>query len=318
MAFFDFIRNMFSKKGDKHYLSGFRQTSKKINERLDFLKRGYSTFNDAFLEELMVALIQSDIGVSTSQKIIDILKTKVKNRNTPYEEVVGLLYESMAELYGDAAYEIKEGYPTVIFLVGVNGSGKTTSAAKLAAKYKEEGHQVLLVAADTFRAGAIEQLSTWAKRLKVECYEGKENSDPSSVIVDGLRYGKENGFDLILCDTAGRLQNKTNLMNELSKMKRVAAREVEGAPHAVWLVIDATTGQNGLSQANIFMEATDVSGIILTKMDGTAKGGIILAIKDQIQVPVVYVGCGEKVDDLREFDLDSYIYSIAEGVRNGA
>ena len=315
MGFFDFIKNaFFKKKGSQYYLSGFRQTSRSINERLNFLRKGYSVLNDKFLEELMVTLIQSDIGVSTSQKIIDILRKKATNKNISYDEVKTLLYESMGELYGDASFSIKEGHPQVIFLVGVNGSGKTTSAAKLAAKYKEEGKSVLLVAADTFRAGAIEQLAKWAKKLRIPCLEGKENGDPSSVIVDGLRYAKENDIDIVLCDTAGRLQNKTNLMNELAKMKRVAGREIEGAPHAVWLVIDATTGQNGLSQASVFMDATDVSGIILTKMDGTAKGGVILAIKDQLQVPVVYVGCGESVEALREFDLDSYLYSIAEGV----
>ncbi|MBR2685666.1 MAG: signal recognition particle-docking protein FtsY [Erysipelotrichaceae bacterium] len=315
MGFFDFIKNAFFKrKSSKYYLSGFRQTSRSFNEKLNFLKKGYTVLNDAFLEELMITLIQSDIGVSTSQKIVDTLRKKATSRNISYDDVKALLYESMTEVYGDATYTIKEGSPTVIFLVGVNGSGKTTSAAKLAAKYTEEGKKVLLVAADTFRAGAIEQLAKWAKKLRIECLEGKENSDPSSVIVDGLRYAKEHGFDLVLCDTAGRLQNKTNLMNELSKMKRVAGREIPGAPHAVWLVIDATTGQNGLSQASVFMEATDVSGIILTKMDGTAKGGVILAIKDQLKVPVVYVGCGESVEALREFELDSYIYSIAEGI----
>ena len=283
---------------------------------LDYLKNGYSSVNDAFLEELMAVLIQSDIGISTSQKIVDILRKKVTDKKISYDEVIELLYESMRDVYGDPSWSIAEGNPQVIFLVGVNGSGKTTSAAKLAAKYSEEGHKVLLVAADTFRAGAVDQLKKWGIKLGIRCYCGKENADPASVIVDGLRLGKEEGFDMIICDTAGRLQNKANLMKELSKMRRVAQREIPGSPHACWLVIDATTGQNGLSQAKEFMEATDVSGIILTKMDGTAKGGVVLAIKDQIEVPVVFVGCGEKVDDLRSFDLDSYIYSIAEGVRH--
>ena len=202
----------------------------------------------------------------------------------------------------------------MIFLEGVNGSGKTTTAAKLTAKYQAEGKKVALVAADTFRAGAINQLDTWAERLNVPCIKGRENGDPSAAIVDGCRYAKENNIDVLLCDTAGRLQNKAGLMAELGKMNRVAGREIPGAPHNTWLVLDATTGQNGLRQAELFDAATDLSGIILTKMDGTAKGGIVIGIKQKLHLPVLFIGLGEKKEDLRPFDLDSYLYSISQGL----
>ena len=193
-------------------------------------------------------------------------------------------------------------------------SSKTTSCAKLAKRYTEEGKTVAVVAADTFRAGAIDQLKTWAERLNVPCIAGKEGADPSSVLVEGCRYAKDHQIDVLLCDTAGRLQNKVNLMKELSKMRKVVSREIEGAPHHVWLVMDSTTGQNGISQAKLFKEATEVTGMILTKMDGTAKGGIVLAIKHALSIPVYFIGLGEKADDLRPFDLDSYLYSMTEGL----
>lgn len=320
MGFFEKIKNAFSRKSDKqHYLSGFKQTSRSIHDKLSVLSNNYTIADDAFLEALMIVLIQSDIGVKTSQKIVTILKKKIKNKKIPFEEVLQLLYESMAELYGDSTYNLKkQDGTTVIFLVGINGSGKTTTAAKLANMFKEQGLSVALTAADTFRAGAIEQLKRWADRLELPCVMGRENGDPAAAIVDGCRYAKEHQIDILLCDTAGRLQNKTNLMNELKKMTKVAGKEIENAPHAVWLVLDSTTGQNGLSQAEVFLQSTPVDGIILTKMDGTSKGGIILAIKDQLQLPVVYVGCGETLDALREFDLNSYIYSIAEGMTDAA
>ena len=182
--------------------------------------------------------------------------------------------------------------------------------------FLDQGKSVAFTAADTFRAGAIDQLAKWGERLGVPCIKGIENGDPSAAIVDGCRYAIENNIDILLCDTAGRLQNKANLMNELSKMNRVAAKEIPGAPHNTWLVLDATTGQNGLSQAQIFAEATNLSGIILTKMDGTAKGGIVIAIKHKLHIPVYYLGLGEQPKDLRPFDLDAYLYSISEGLEN--
>ena len=212
----------------------------------------------------------------------------------------------------DINLEIKKG--ETVALIGVNGSGKTTTSAKLIQYYKEQGKKVAVAAADTFRAGAIDQIDTWATRLGVHCVKGKMNQDPSSVLVDACRYAKENDIDILICDTAGRLQNKTNLMNELSKMHRVVQREIEGAPQEVWLVLDATTGQNGISQAKVFLEATDVTGIVLTKMDGTAKGGVVLAIRDLLHLPVRFLGLGEKPADLRPFDINAFLMGITKGM----
>ena len=197
-------------------------------------------------------------------------------------------------------------------MVGVNGSGKTSTCAKLAKRYKDQGKKVAFAAADTFRAGAREQLEEWARRLDIDIVTGKDNQDPSSVLVDACRFAKEHDIDILLCDTAGRLQNKINLMAELAKMHRVLEREIPGAPHNTWLVLDANTGQNGMSQAALFNEVTDLDGIILTKMDGTSKGGIVIAIKDVIGVPVRFITFGEGVDDLKDFDLDLYLYSIIQ------
>jgi len=318
MGFITNIRNKFFNNKDKqHYLSGFKETSRSFNEKMRLLAEGFTECNKAFYEALMIILIQSDVGVNTSELIVNNLKSKIKDKKTPFDDVVENLYESMAEVYGKQGNEFNYDFkPTVIFVVGVNGSGKTTSIAKLAYYFKQQGKKVAVVAADTFRAGAIDQLAKWAERLDIACILGKQQRDPAAVIVDGCRYANENDIDILLCDTAGRLQNKTNLMNELAKMIKVAKREIEDAPHHVWLTIDASTGQNGLSQARIFTEVTNVSGIILTKMDGTAKGGIILSIKNELNIPVSFVGFGEKVDDLKEFELDSYIYSIANGIKD--
>ncbi len=227
-------------------------------------------------------------------------------------EIMKEIYEE----YEDVPIQWNENGTTVFFLEGVNGSGKTTTAAKLANMWVNQGKKVAFVAADTFRAGAIDQLVKWGERLNCPVIKGRENGDPSAAIVDGCRFSNEKGADILICDTAGRLQNKVNLMKELEKMNRVASREIEGAPHNTWLVLDATTGQNGLAQAEIFAQSTKLSGIILTKMDGTAKGGIVLAIKHKLHVPVLFLGLGEQPDDLRPFDLDSYLYSISEGLNH--
>ena len=195
-------------------------------------------------------------------------------------------------------------------MVGVNGSGKTSTCAKLAKMYKDQGKKVCLAAGDTFRAGAIEQLREWANRLDVDFVAGKEFEDPSSVLVNACRYAKENDIDILLCDTAGRLQTKVNLMAELAKMRRVVGKEIPGAPHNVWMVLDANTGQNGMSQATLFNEVTDLTGIILTKMDGTSKGGIVIAIKNVLGIPVRFITLGETADDIKPFDFDLYLYSI--------
>lgn len=321
MSFFDTLKEKFSKKKDgDRYLSGFNKTSDTMGKKLNKMAFGFNGVTEDFLEELMIVLLESDVGIQTAEKICDQLKSTVDQyRYVTFKDVMGFLMEIMQNIYlesPDASIIMNENGPTVILMVGVNGSGKTTTCAKLTKLYQSQGKKVGVVAADTFRAGAIEQLARWADKLGVPCIKGRENGDPSSVLVDGCRYAKEHGLDILLCDTAGRLQNKVNLMSELAKMRKVIGREIEGAPHDVWLVLDSTTGQNGLSQAKIFQEVTDVTGIILTKMDGTAKGGIVLAIKDVLHIPVYYLGLGEKEDDLKPFDLDLYLYSISEGIRD--
>lgn len=323
MSFFNKLKEQFSRKEDNDkYLSGFTKTKESFTQKLSRFAFGFKGVTDEFLEELMISLLESDVGVETADRICEMLKEKMKKVNDPsYQQVIDTLVESMMQLYQEEADQpmvFNDSGCTVILLVGVNGSGKTTTCAKLAKKYRDEGKNVAVVAADTFRAGAIDQLKRWADKLEVPCIVGKVNGDPSSVLVDGCRYAKEHEVDVLLCDTAGRLQNKANLMNELAKMRRVIAREIMGAPHNVWLVLDSTTGQNGLSQARLFQEATDVSGLILTKMDGTAKGGIVLAIKDTLRLPVMFIGLGEKEDDLRPFDLESYLFSITEGIQHDA
>ena len=242
----------------------------------------------------------------------------LQNVDTPSEIneiLVDKMFVSYASTGDDIVTEIqfKDNGPTVLLVVGVNGVGKTTTIAKLAHRYIKKGKKVLLVAGDTFRAGATEQLTVWANRLGCDIVVGKENQDPASVCYDGMVKGKRDNVDLIICDTAGRLQNKVNLMNELAKMKRVISKEVEGAPHDVFLIIDATTGQNGVLQAKAFKECTTLSGVVITKMDGTSKGGIILSIRDELGVPVRFIGLGEKMEDLEEFDLDQYLYGLCVG-----
>ena len=282
------------------------------------MKHEFTGINDSFLEDLTVVLLESDVGIETADLICEKLKEKAEEYpSLSFDWAMSFLLEIMKEIYeevDDKPIVYNETGTTVILLEGVNGSGKTTTAAKLASMYLKQGKSVAFVAADTFRAGAIEQLAKWSEKLGITCIKGRENGDPSAAIVDGCRYAKENNIDILICDTAGRLQNKQGLMAELEKMNRVSAKEIPGAPHNTWLVLDATTGQNGLSQAKIFNEATNLSGIILTKMDGTAKGGIVLPIKHVLQLPVLFVGLGEHPEDLRPFDLDSYLYSISEGL----
>ncbi|MCI6271839.1 MAG: signal recognition particle-docking protein FtsY [Erysipelotrichaceae bacterium] len=321
MGFLDKLKEKFRKK-EYHavYLSGFKKTQETFGGKLDKLSYKYKGVNDEFLEELTIVLLESDVGIETADLICERLKTLAKDYPViSFDWAMNFVIETMGEIYNET--ENKEivynsNGTTVILIVGVNGSGKTTSIAKLIKYYKNQNKKVAVVAADTFRAGAIEQLDAWAKKLDVHCVKGKENSDPSSVLVDGCRYAKENDIDILLCDTAGRLQNKISLMNELAKMHKVIGREIENAPHNVWLVLDGTTGQNGLSQALIFDEATNLTGIILTKMDGTAKGGIVIAIKHKLKIPVYFIGLGEKMDDLKPFDLESYLYSISMGLKN--
>ncbi len=319
--FLDKIKEVFKKKDDQAiYLSGFKKSSESFGQKLEGLSYKYNGINDEFLEELTIVLLESDIGIETADLICDRLKDMAKDYpSISFKWAMNFVIEIMSEIYNetpDEEIKYNQNGPTVMLIVGVNGSGKTTSIAKLIQFYKNQGKKVAVVAADTFRAGAIEQLATWAERLDVHCIKGKENGDPSAVLVDGCRYANENNIDILLCDTAGRLQNKISLMNELSKMHKVIGREIENAPHNVWLVLDGTTGQNGLSQAMIFDDATNLTGIILTKMDGTAKGGIVIAIKNKLKIPVYFIGLGEKPEDLRPFDLNSYLYSVSSGLEN--
>lgn len=321
MGIFSKLKHAFGSKDDgDRYLSGLNKSKKTFSERIRKLALGFRGVNEEFLEDLMVVLLEADIGIKTAQKIVDAVESAALDQHLKtFEEISECLVEQMANLYNakeDRPFTYSEEGPTVILMVGVNGSGKTTTTAKLAKRFGEDGKSVVLAAADTFRAGAVDQLARWAERLSLPCIKGRENGDPSAVLVDACRYAKEHKIDVLIGDTAGRLQNKANLMKELSKMKRVIEKEIPEAPHEVWLVIDATTGQNGISQAQIFMETTDVSGIILTKLDGTAKGGIVIAIRDMLGLPVKYIGLGETLDDLRPFDIDSYLYGLCEGILN--
>ena len=307
-----FSKNKTVDKGK--YLNGFAKTKNSLGKKLRFVTENNSKNKEDFMEQLMITLIEADVGYKTSQLICDKFFNTCQNYNhLNSNDIMNFLGQTFKEIYkneNDSEIIENENGPTVILMVGINGSGKTTTCSKLANKYLNEGKKVAFVAADTFRAGAIEQLKKWAEQLNIPCIAGKEGQDPSSVLVDGCRYGKENNIDILLCDTAGRLQNKVNLMAELEKMSRVVSKEIEGAPHNTWLVLDANTGQNGLSQAELFNEITKLNGIILTKMDGTSKGGIILAIKNLTNVPVRYVTVGEGIDDIQDFDLDLYIDSI--------
>ena len=310
---------LFSKDKNK-YLHGFAKTNDSLGKKLKFVTENKKQNKEDFMEQLMVTLIEADIGYRTSEKICDCFFEICSNYYYLFaKDIMNFLGQTFKEIYYEKPDEeivINEDGPTVILMVGVNGSGKTSTCAKLAARYQAEGKTVAMVAADTFRAGATEQLKQWADRLNVPCITGKDNQDPSSVLVEGCRYAKANNIDYLICDTAGRLQNKVNLMAELEKMHRVIGKEIKGAPHNTWLVLDANTGQNGLSQAELFNEITDLNGIILTKMDGTSKGGIIIAIKNITGVPVRFITVGEGIDDLQDFDFDMYLDSIIGELRH--
>ena len=315
MGFFDSLKEAITgKKDTSKYLSGFAKTNNALGKKLRFITENNTKNKEDFVEQLMITLIESDIGYKTSEEICDrFFKETQDYLYLRQEDVMDILLETFDDIYNekkDDEIVFNKNGPTVILMVGVNGSGKTSTCAKLANMYKSQGKKVCLVAADTFRAGAIEQLRVWAERLDVDFVAGKENEDPSSVLVNACRYAKENNIDILLCDTAGRLQTKVNLMAELAKMRRVVGKEIEGAPHNVWLVLDANTGQNGMSQATLFNEVTDLTGIILTKMDGTSKGGIVIAIKNVLGIPVRYLTLGETVEDIKPFDFDLYLYSI--------
>ena len=323
MGIFDKLKQIVNNKSKEEtkneevesYSKGLEKTRNEFVSKLNVLGIKYTKIDDAYFEELEQILIMADIGVNTVENFLDRLKLRVKKENitdTKYlnEVIVDELFIIYVngENITDKINIAKEG-PTVILMVGVNGVGKTTTIGKLAYKYHNEGKKVMLIAADTFRAGAVEQLKVWADRTDAVFY-GKENTDPAGVIYDGLVKALEEKADIVLIDTAGRLQNKVNLMKELEKMNKVITKFIPDAPHETLLVIDATTGQNGIMQAKAFKEITNITGIVLTKLDGTAKGGIVLAIKEEVNIPVKFIGLGERMEDLKPFDIEAYIYGL--------
>jgi len=322
MGIFDKFKKVFRKEEKEEtliYDKGLEKTRKNFLSALLNLNNSHKVIDDDYFDNLEEILIMSDIGVGTVMNIIERLKKRVKKENiTSPDELKDIIVDEMFIIYvsGDVITD-KINYassgPTVILFVGVNGAGKTTTIGKMAYKFKEEGKKVLMVAGDTFRAGATEQLKEWASRIDCEVVY-KDNADPVSVMYDGVSKAKDEGYDIVLIDTAGRLQNKVNLMKELEKINKVIGKLIESAPHETLLVLDGTTGQNGISQAKNFKEITDITGIVLTKLDGTAKGGIVLAIKDEVGIPVKYVGLGETKDDLRVFDIEKYIYGLFKGI----
>lgn len=324
MGFFSQIKEKFvgkSAKQNEKYVAGLDRSNSTFSDRINELAARFREINDEYFEELENILIMSDVGVSMVMKIVEEIKNEVRLQNiTDPKEINEIIVDKIFVIYAnDSVMTTKINYAeeglTVILMVGVNGAGKTTTIGKLANRIvNDEGKKVMVAAGDTFRAGAIDQLAVWAQRVGVDIVKGKEGGDPSAVVFDALKQAKEKNVDVLICDTAGRLQNKVNLMNELEKMNRIIKREVPDAPHETLLVIDATTGQNGVSQAVEFSKITDVSGLVLTKMDGTAKGGIVLSIKDQLNIPVKFIGLGESVDDLQEFDLDQYIYGLCKNL----
>jgi fused signal recognition particle receptor len=319
MSFLKKLKEKINKQTDsvsEKFKEGLTKTRESFSGKVNDLVARYRKVDEDFFEELEEILIQADVGFDTVMRLIDELKMEVKRRNIQDpREVQDVISEKLIEIYngGEAQssqLNIQPDGLTVILFVGVNGVGKTTTIGKLGHKFKREGKNVLMAAGDTFRAGAIEQLEVWGDRVGVDVIKQAEGSDPAAVMFDAIQAAKARKVDVLLCDTAGRLQNKVNLMKELEKVKRVIEREIAGAPHEVLLVLDATTGQNALIQAKTFKEVTNVSGIVLSKLDGTAKGGIVLAIRNELKIPVKFVGLGEKMDDLQEFDAEKYVYGL--------
>ena len=293
-------------------VAGLTKTRDSIASVFDDIFSGFSSIDDDFYEELEEVLVMADIGIHTTEKIIEDLKVKVKENHLKEpaqcrEYLIRSIKDQMAVDEDAYAFENKK---TVMLVIGVNGVGKTTSVGKLAGQYKNSGKKVLLAAADTFRAGAIEQLTEWSRRAGVDIIAGQEGSDPASVVFDALAAAKARNVDILICDTAGRLHNKKNLMEELKKINRIIDREYPEAYRETMIVLDGTTGRNALVQAKQFKEAADITGIILTKLDGTAKGGIAIAIQAELGVPVKYIGIGEKIEDLQKFDSDSFVDAL--------
>ncbi|QZE12249.1 signal recognition particle-docking protein FtsY [Mycoplasma sp. Ms02] len=325
MNFFKKITNKLFKSKDSQdeekkikYEASLKQTAS-FGQKILELQNRHHKIDEEYFEELEEILIMSDINFNVVEQTMDLIRSEVKaNKITDVNLINEIISESIFKVYlndtvVDTSLDVQEGRLNVFIMVGVNGSGKTTSIAKLAAKYKKEGKKVLIAAGDTFRAAAVEQLTVWAQRVGVDIVSGDDKTkDPSAVVFKALETAKNGNYDLLIIDTAGRLQNKVNLMNELNKMVSIIQRFEPSAPHESLLVLDATTGQNGLSQAAVFKEVANLTGIILTKLDGTSKGGIVLSIKNEFDLNVKYVGLGEKVDDLQEFDLELFIYQMTK------
>lgn len=311
-----FFKKLFGRKpkNDK-YEMGLHKTKERLGNLKQVLANS-KRIDDTLFDELEDIFIQADMGVDTVLYFINELRKEVDNKKIEDPNLLAeIIVDKMFEIYLkgeilDTELDYSDSRINVYLFVGVNGVGKTTTIGKIAKSYVDQGKKVMVVAGDTFRAGAINQLDVWANRSGSTLFKKEEGSDPSSVIHDALVLAKKDKYDVVLVDTAGRLQTKVNLMNELAKMKRVIEKNIPGAPHETLLVVDATTGQNGMRQAEVFKEATSVSGIILTKLDGTAKGGIVLAIRHNYGIPIKYVGLGEKIDDLVMFDIESYIYGL--------
>ncbi|MDT6397666.1 signal recognition particle-docking protein FtsY [Enterococcus faecium] len=328
MGFFDKIKRAFTGEEkteevevQEKYDKGLEKTRKTFGERMNELFANFRTVDEDFFEELEETLIGADVGFETAIRITEALRQEVKLRNAKKSaEVQNAIIEKLVDLYEAEGINevnelnIQEDGLTVILFVGVNGVGKTTSIGKLAHQFKNEGKKVLMAAADTFRAGAIDQLVVWGERAGVEVVRGNAGGDPAAVVFDALERAKTEQADVLLVDTAGRLQNKVNLMNELEKIKRVIQRELPESPQETLLVLDATTGQNAMVQAKQFKETTDVTGLVLTKLDGTAKGGIVLAIRNELHLPVKLVGLGEGIDDLEPFDPNDFVVGLFKGL----
>ena len=328
MGLFNSIKNIFKKNNDesineiknredvKSYEKGLTRTRDTFVSSLINLTKKYNKITEEYFEELEDILIMADIGVNTVMSFMERLRKRVSHENiTDVNYLKEVIVDELFIIYvNDNIISSKINYnengPTVILFVGVNGVGKTTTIGKLAKRFIDDNKSVMMIAADTFRAGAIEQLREWSKRNNTDFYEKKEGSDPASVVYEGINKALENKNDIIMIDTAGRLQNKVNLMHELEKINKVIGTLIPNAPHEVMLVVDATTGQNGISQAKHFKEITNITGIVLSKLDGTAKGGIVLAIKEELNIPVKYIGLGEGINDLKVFDIEAYIYGL--------
>ncbi len=297
----------------KKFTQGLSKTKNDLSNKLNQVFRAYQVANEEMLEDLEEILISSDIGVNTTMDLVEALRRKIKEEKIKDPQTVMVLLKQLLKETLSKEVPIDEGtllMPRIILVVGVNGVGKTTTIGKLAYRYKNMGKKVIVAAGDTFRAAAVEQLQIWCDRAGVDLVSNKEGSDPAAVIFDGIQAAKARKADILICDTAGRLHNKKNLMNELHKIFKVVDKEYDDEHKDVFLVVDATTGQNGIIQAKTFQEVVTIDGIVLTKLDGTAKGGVVIPVQNELKVPVRYVGLGEKIDDMQPFDVDHFVEAI--------